>query len=495
MPERQTKPHARLEMASDGGVEHNGVETKPRAEAPADHAKSNGAATGAPVEANYQYWRDHGGEWADAYDHRKKRQVLYHIQELMITQYILEHAVSAPTKPLKVLELGCGVGRHLRNLTRLPDVDAYGYDQSPTMAGCILRWAGKQWFDSHITVGSPTGVLPYPDKHFDIVYTAEVLIHVRPEHVDGILAELVRVCRGHIFHMENSEHHKLVADCHNGCWMHDMVAAYARLGLSCQVLPSGYFAHTPYRVIVGQEPRFTWAPAILEMYRRLERDMDEGFAAVQAEARQQAQGTQESVLAQHARDLEAAGRTIQELTGTAAAQTARADALSAQLAEAQARSEATCAGLKAELDTHTARAEALAVQLAEASAAEARAAATSAGLKAELDASSARADDLAARLAEASAAEGSLAALCGSLKGELEASTARTESLASQLVEARGGTARQGAVCADLRKEADSLAARTAELEGLWNSERTQARALAEQRRTFVSEISRYLRP
>ena len=37
----------------------------------------------------------------------------------------------------------------------------YGYDQSPTMAGGVLRWAGRQWFDSHIAVGMPTGTLPY----------------------------------------------------------------------------------------------------------------------------------------------------------------------------------------------------------------------------------------------------------------------------------------------------------------------------------------------
>src|SRR4051812_28654631 len=63
------------------------------------------------VESNYQYWRDHGGTWIDGYDYRKKRQVLYHIQELMLTHYMLQHSLTAPTRPMKVLEFGCGVGR------------------------------------------------------------------------------------------------------------------------------------------------------------------------------------------------------------------------------------------------------------------------------------------------------------------------------------------------------------------------------------------------
>src|SRR5262245_41398829 len=83
---------------ASNGVTSNGIEIKPRAD---DHAHRNGSSTAPPVpatpevEANYQYWRDNGAEWADGYDYRKKRQVLYHIQELMLTQYIQQHASTA----------------------------------------------------------------------------------------------------------------------------------------------------------------------------------------------------------------------------------------------------------------------------------------------------------------------------------------------------------------------------------------------------------------
>jgi SAM-dependent methyltransferase len=466
MPEHQILPEQRMETAADNGVHANGVgsngvngvpinggatngvaphgiEIKPCAE---DHVHRNGTtAPAAPepattakthereVEPNYQYWRDNGGEWADGYDYRKKRQVLYHIQELMLTQYIQQHAATAATKPIKVLEFGCGVGRHLRNLTRLPDVDAYGHDQSRTMAANILRWAGRQWFDSHINVGMPTGPLPYPDKHFDIVYSAEVLIHVRPEHLDGILRELVRVCRGHILHLENSEHHRLISDAHDGCWMHDMVAAYARLGLECEVLSSGYFAHTPYRVALGEEPRFTWAPAILEMYRRLERDMDEGFEAAAAEGRAAVQAAQ----------------TIQQQLSAAAQE-------QAALVQAGAQREAL--------------------------------------LNQQLEIAGTSIASQAAQLEQRSRELAETVRLAGELKAACDANAAKADGLSAQLAEVEAARARLETLCQGQRERLEALGQRLAEIEERLGAERARARSLADQRARFITEVSRHLR-
>jgi SAM-dependent methyltransferase len=234
------------------------------------------------IDSNYRYWRDHGGEWADEYARRKRVDVSLHLQELMLTEYVLNHARSEGA-PFEVLELGCGVGRHLRNLAQLPGVAVFGYDQSRAMAEQCLRWAGREWFDEHVTVGLPTGPLPYADGAFDLVYTAEVLVHVRPEHLDGVLSELVRIARGHILHLETSQHTPLVGGEHSGCWRHDLPAAYARLGRQAELLPSGYRIHAPYRVVVGEAPRFTWSPAVLELYRRADEDLGAGVAAASTE--------------------------------------------------------------------------------------------------------------------------------------------------------------------------------------------------------------------
>jgi SAM-dependent methyltransferase len=287
------------------------------------------------VDSNYQYWRDHGQQWVEEYDARKQRQILYHIQELMLTTYMQEHAAGAPRKPLRVLELGCGVGRHLRNLARLPDVEVHGYDQSAAMAGGILKWAKQEWFDAHVRVGSPTGRLPYEDGAFDIVYSAEVLVHVRPEHLEGILNEMMRACRGHVLHLETSPNFPLVEGEHSGCWRHDLPASYAKLGRECEVLPAGYAAHTPFRVVVGEEPRWTWPPQVIDLYRRMERDVDAGFARLEGDA------AASGMVVAHVRE---------ELAGKIAAAEQAAEQARAGLAAAQAR----IAELESALD-HTSR--------------------------------------------------------------------------------------------------------------------------------------------
>lgn len=214
--------------------------------------------------ANYRYWQEHGGEWVEEYAARKRRSVKYHVQEIMLSDYVAHHA------PAAVLEFGCGVGRHLRNLSRLPDVQVYGYDQSPTMVACLRNWTSQRWIDEHVALGPPTGALPYGDGQFDIVFTSEVLVHVRPEDLEAILRELLRVCRGHLLHLEPAEHVHISDSEHEGCWKHDLVAAYARLGRQAEILPSGYFDHVPTRVVVGQAPRYTWSPVVLELFRTME---------------------------------------------------------------------------------------------------------------------------------------------------------------------------------------------------------------------------------
>jgi len=228
------------------------------------------------VEENYAYWQNNGGVWADEYDARKLVTPYYHIQELMLVRYVAECA-RHNGGTLRVLELGCGVGRHLRNLSRLPGVAAFGYDQSPTMVEGCLRWTGREWLDEHVALGPPTGRLPYPDASFDLVYTSEVLVHVRPEHLDGILAELLRVAEAQVLHFEPDQHTHIAPMAHDGCWNHDLVAAYQRLGRTCEVLPAGYRSQTPYRVALKRAAVPAWPSDLLEVYRRLERDLDAGL--------------------------------------------------------------------------------------------------------------------------------------------------------------------------------------------------------------------------
>ncbi|MGD9790967.1 MAG: methyltransferase domain-containing protein [Phycisphaerales bacterium] len=248
-----------------------------------------GVRSAGEVRANYRYWREHGHEWAAEYDERKTYQILYHIQEWMLTEYVRRHAAGRE-RPLRVLEYGCGVGRHLKNLHRIEGVEVFGYDQSASMAGSIVAWGGEKFFSERVRVGSPTPELAYEDGSFDLVYTAEVLVHVSPEDVSGILRELVRVCRGHVLHLEPGPEYALEAGCHDGCWNHDLPGLYSGMGRACETLERGYAAHTPYRVTVGEGARFTWSSQDLALWRRAEKDIGAGFAAMRARVAEEQAG-------------------------------------------------------------------------------------------------------------------------------------------------------------------------------------------------------------
>jgi len=233
--------------------------------------------TDGSVDVNYQYWRDHGGAWADEYARRKTWMVLYHIQEIMLTEYVLRHA-EAQDRPLRVLEFGCGVGRHLRNLNRLANVEVHGFDQSAAMVEGCRRWADAEFLRERVTVGEPVGPLPFADGSFDLVYSAEVLVHVRPEHISSTLNELCRISRGHILHIEPSPDFAVDGTVHHGCWNHDLPSLYRKLGRACESLGRGYSAHSAWRTVVGAPPVFRWKPELLELYRSMETDIDRGFS-------------------------------------------------------------------------------------------------------------------------------------------------------------------------------------------------------------------------
>ena len=227
------------------------------------------------IDQSYRYWREHGARWVAEYEERKRRLVYYHLQEIMLVDFMLHAA------PARVLEYGCGVGRHLRNLSQIPRLDLYGYDQSRAMADGCLTWAPREWVEERIVVGEPLQRLPYPDGFFDIVYTSEVLVHVHPDHLEGVLAELIRVSRWQVLHIEPSPTCAIVPDAQQGCWNHDLPRAYRNLGHLCEVLAPGYTVQSPYRVLLSRERApYEWPPVLLGLYRRLETDLQPALTAV-----------------------------------------------------------------------------------------------------------------------------------------------------------------------------------------------------------------------
>lgn len=228
---------------------------------------------------NYAYWQANGEGWPEEYERRKLVQPDLHVQQFMLAQYM------ASSGKIRVLEYGCGFGRHLQYLSRLENVDIYGVDQSPTMLAGARKWASAEWLKEHTQQIAPVGRLPFDDGHFDIVYTAEVLVHVRPTDLPIILRELVRVSKWQVLHIEASPGVPVVASEHGGCWNHDIVAAYRDIGLECELLESGYGIHSPWRVVKDKSRKlYTWNSAVLGLLSRFSTAMNDTLASREAAA-------------------------------------------------------------------------------------------------------------------------------------------------------------------------------------------------------------------
>ncbi|SDN35149.1 Glycosyltransferase involved in cell wall bisynthesis [Paenibacillus sp. yr247] len=186
------------------------------------------------IYENESWWQQNGLGWADEVEKRRSLQPLYGIQEVVLSSFF-----SKMQKHTKVLEFGVGFGRHAEYLDEISNIEFYGVDQSPTMLESLkLRLQHKSDLLNRISLIEPRTKLPFPDGFFDFVFTVSVLIHIRPDHLGGILSELTRVSKNGIIHFENNftSNSELKFPDHNGCWQHSIVQEYEKLGLACDLM-------------------------------------------------------------------------------------------------------------------------------------------------------------------------------------------------------------------------------------------------------------------
>jgi protein-L-isoaspartate(D-aspartate) O-methyltransferase len=88
----------------------------------------------------------------------------------------------------KILDVGCGKGFLLYDFTKVvPGLDLYGID--------ISKYAienAKEEIKDHLQVGNATS-LPFPDNHFDFVYSITTLHNLHCYDLDKALREIERV--------------------------------------------------------------------------------------------------------------------------------------------------------------------------------------------------------------------------------------------------------------------------------------------------------------
>jgi ubiquinone/menaquinone biosynthesis C-methylase UbiE len=91
----------------------------------------------------------------------------------------------------RVLDLGCGTGRHTVYLAR-KGFDVYGLDSSYTGLAYTIRVLGEEGLTAHLTIHDIQS-LPYSDGYFDAVISIQVIHHNKLKKIVNTIKEIARV--------------------------------------------------------------------------------------------------------------------------------------------------------------------------------------------------------------------------------------------------------------------------------------------------------------
>jgi SAM-dependent methyltransferase len=90
-----------------------------------------------------------------------------------------------PLEGARVLDIGCGIGTYVRRFRQYTD-DVHGVDIEPDR----VAEASRELPNIHLAPGE---ALPFPDDHFDVVFSNEVIEHVDDDR--KTISEAVRVTK------------------------------------------------------------------------------------------------------------------------------------------------------------------------------------------------------------------------------------------------------------------------------------------------------------
>ena len=94
----------------------------------------------------------------------------------------------------KVLDLGCGSGRHLVYLTE-QDFEVFGIDIAARAIELAADWLKEKGLRAELSVGSIFERVPYEDDFFDGIVTTKVINHGRIEDIRKSIKEIERVLK------------------------------------------------------------------------------------------------------------------------------------------------------------------------------------------------------------------------------------------------------------------------------------------------------------
>ena len=95
---------------------------------------------------------------------------------------------------IKVLDLGCGVGRHTVLLAR-DGFEVYGFDYSPSAVKETKKLLRNSSLDAKILVYNMDKRFPYKDSFFDAVFASRTIYQTKIDRIKKRLSEVRRVLK------------------------------------------------------------------------------------------------------------------------------------------------------------------------------------------------------------------------------------------------------------------------------------------------------------
>jgi cyclopropane fatty-acyl-phospholipid synthase-like methyltransferase len=127
-------------------------------------------------------------EWEDIFEEQGRVFTGPHQDMERVVQIFGKHQVK------KVLDVGCGSGRHLVYLSKR-GFETYGFDVSQSALSLAHEWLEEEGLQATIIKHQMEQRFPYQDSFFDAVISTQVIHHNRMREILFTVSEIERVLR------------------------------------------------------------------------------------------------------------------------------------------------------------------------------------------------------------------------------------------------------------------------------------------------------------